>query len=167
MHKPIGRLSWFGVPCADGAEVGGKKRKGSPGHYCWVCERCRPNEKFSGKGHRRHVCKDCAKLGPDGLAYRRSVLALERCVTREGFIPRRQRASFERFLQHDDLRIRAMAERLQQADKENRERWRAEREAEDLVVGFDALVLDGDDAGPLADDDLDYYREADDSDIPF
>jgi len=31
------------------------------GHYCRICGRTRPNEKFSGKGHRTHVCKDCAR----------------------------------------------------------------------------------------------------------
>lgn len=35
-----------------------KKKKGS-GHYCRVCGCVRANEKFSGKGHRAHVCKDC------------------------------------------------------------------------------------------------------------
>ncbi|MCF6286351.1 MAG: hypothetical protein L3K26_14340 [Candidatus Hydrogenedentes bacterium] len=29
------------------------------GHYCRICGRSRPNEKFSGKGHRNHVCKKC------------------------------------------------------------------------------------------------------------
>ena len=32
------------------------------GHYCWVCGRIRANERFSGRGHRDHVCKDCAVL---------------------------------------------------------------------------------------------------------
>lgn len=32
------------------------------GHYCWMCERLRPNERFSGGGHKRHLCKDCQKL---------------------------------------------------------------------------------------------------------
>lgn len=31
------------------------------GHYCWMCERDRPNEGFSGKGHRRHICKKCMR----------------------------------------------------------------------------------------------------------
>lgn len=29
------------------------------GHYCRICGRQRPNEQFSGKGHRIHVCKRC------------------------------------------------------------------------------------------------------------
>ena len=32
------------------------------GHYCNICGRSRPNEKFTGKGHRNHICKDCAKM---------------------------------------------------------------------------------------------------------
>lgn len=38
----------------------GKKNQG---HYCFACGRSRPNEKFSGKGHRQHLCKDCNKKG--------------------------------------------------------------------------------------------------------
>ena len=32
------------------------------GHYCGICGRERPNEQFSGKGHRKHVCKQCARI---------------------------------------------------------------------------------------------------------
>ena len=32
------------------------------GHYCRICGRSRPNERFSGRGHRIHVCKACQKL---------------------------------------------------------------------------------------------------------
>ncbi|WP_262393179.1 hypothetical protein [Sporolactobacillus inulinus] len=32
------------------------------GHYCRICGRTRPNEKFSGKGHRNHICKDCSRI---------------------------------------------------------------------------------------------------------
>ena len=32
------------------------------GHYCRICGRTRPNETFSGKGHRTDVCKDCARM---------------------------------------------------------------------------------------------------------
>ena len=36
-----------------------KKRRG---HYCRICGSLKPNEAFSGKGHRFHVCKKCARL---------------------------------------------------------------------------------------------------------
>jgi ribosome-binding protein aMBF1 (putative translation factor) len=32
------------------------------GHFCKICGASRPNERFSGKGHRLHVCLDCARL---------------------------------------------------------------------------------------------------------
>ena len=36
-------------------------KKKRSGHYCRICGRSRPNEKFSGKGHRNHICKECAR----------------------------------------------------------------------------------------------------------
>lgn len=38
-----------------------KKRK-HRGHYCKICGDYKPNEKFSGKGHAKHICKECASL---------------------------------------------------------------------------------------------------------
>jgi hypothetical protein len=32
------------------------------GHFCRICGRTRANEKFSGRGHRDHVCKDCQRM---------------------------------------------------------------------------------------------------------
>src|SRR5689334_19120825 len=29
------------------------------GHYCWVCGEHKANEKFSGRGHATHMCKQC------------------------------------------------------------------------------------------------------------
>jgi hypothetical protein len=34
------------------------KKKGR-GHYCHQCGRYRPNQKFTGQGHKKHLCKDC------------------------------------------------------------------------------------------------------------
>jgi hypothetical protein len=31
------------------------------GHYCRICGQYRANEKFSGREHTTHICKDCAK----------------------------------------------------------------------------------------------------------
>lgn len=38
------------------------KKKRFRGHYCWICNQILSNEKFSGKGHSKHICKKCAKL---------------------------------------------------------------------------------------------------------
>lgn len=35
------------------------KKQPKQGHFCRICHRYRANEKFSGKGHRQHICKDC------------------------------------------------------------------------------------------------------------
>ncbi len=37
-----------------------KKKK--RGHYCRICGASKPNEKFSGKGHAAHICKECSAL---------------------------------------------------------------------------------------------------------
>lgn len=31
------------------------------GHWCRVCGCNKPNEKFSGKGYRNHICEECSK----------------------------------------------------------------------------------------------------------
>jgi hypothetical protein len=31
------------------------------GHYCRICGRNKPNEKFSGRGHKNHICKECSR----------------------------------------------------------------------------------------------------------
>jgi len=36
-------------------------------HYCKICGQNRRNEKFSGKGHKLHICKDCAQLPKEEL----------------------------------------------------------------------------------------------------
>ncbi len=43
------------------------------GHYCRICGRMRPNEEFSGKGHARHICKQCSRL-PREQIWRHDVL---------------------------------------------------------------------------------------------
>ena len=30
------------------------------GHYCKICGRTKANEKFTGKGHKNHICKKCS-----------------------------------------------------------------------------------------------------------
>lgn len=37
-------------------------KKKLPGHYCKICGAHKANEKFSGKGHAKHICKECDAL---------------------------------------------------------------------------------------------------------
>ena len=48
------------------------------GHYCWVCGRTRANERFSGKGHARHICKDCARLPREERDRLQALIDIER-----------------------------------------------------------------------------------------
>jgi hypothetical protein len=72
----------------------------------------RPNEKFSGSGHARHLCRECSKLGNSELQYQQDLRNLERLVTWEGIIGRKKRKAFNRFLEHPDPRIHHYAEEL-------------------------------------------------------
>jgi hypothetical protein len=97
------------------------RRKKYHGHFCWCCGRVRANERFSGRGHARHLCKDCAKLGKEELAYRQAIRDIDRLLDWNGLVRRRQRKSFERFLSHADERVRRYAEEVAADDARSRE----------------------------------------------
>jgi hypothetical protein len=78
-------------------------------HFCWACGRMRLNERFSGRGRARHLCRDCSKLGPEELAYRQGGRALDRLVVWSGGVPRRHRKACESFLRHSNSRLRQYA----------------------------------------------------------
>ena len=109
-----------------------KRGKRYRGHWCWCCGRIRANEKFSGKGHARHLCRDCARLGAEELAYRQAERNLERCLDWNGLIRRKQRAQFNRFLEHENPRVRAVAQKMLAEDTRLRAEWREtlQRESE-------------------------------------
>lgn len=111
-----------------------KKRRKLPGHYCWACDSRLPNEKFSGKGHARHLCRNCARLGAEELEFRSASRNLERCLTWEGFIRRKRRKQFERFLEHSNSRVRALAEEIRQNDLVLRAEHRKMREEDELAL---------------------------------
>ncbi len=99
-----------------------KKREVSvAGHYCWACDRRRANEKFSGRGYARHLCRDCAGVGAGELAYRQARRNLERCVNWGRVIPQKKHKAFAQFLTHSDARIRALAEQMQAEDLATRD----------------------------------------------
>lgn len=39
------------------------------GHFCYGCGENRPNEKFSGKGRKQRLCKECKKEGLDKIDF--------------------------------------------------------------------------------------------------
>ena len=69
-----------------------RKRRG---HFCWCCGRVRANERFSGRGHANHVCKDCQKLGAKELAFQQIVRDIDRLFDHfTGRLKRNQPATF-------------------------------------------------------------------------
>ncbi len=50
------------------------------GHWCWVCGRILANERFSGKGHSRHICKECSKLSHEEIQKKRDTEFLYRVL---------------------------------------------------------------------------------------
>lgn len=142
-----------------------KKRAKHSGHFCWCCQQRHPNEWFYGGGHARHLCRNCAKLGTDELAYRQGVRNVDRLLTWEGRIRNRQRQHFERFLHHENERIRnyacAVAARLAQERARRREDWLAEEEGWSAEVQD---ITDAEDASDCAERDS-LNRDVDN--IPF
>ena len=45
------------------------KKKKQQGHYCRICGEYKANEQFSGKGHARHICKQCQSLPEEAVSY--------------------------------------------------------------------------------------------------
>lgn len=65
-----------------------KKKKRHNGHYCKVCGCRKSNESFTGKGHARHICKECQSLPKDEQADMMRCNEVERAAFR--FPMRRQ-----------------------------------------------------------------------------
>jgi hypothetical protein len=122
------------------------------GHFCWCCGRARPNEKFSGRGHGRHLCRDCSKLPPEELAYRQVVRDIDRMVGWDGLVRRKQRKSLERFLSHPDERVRRYAQEVAANDAREREEYRQDRRA--WEEAGDDLVWDSQRYNDAMNDDL-------------
>ena len=101
-----------------------RNRKKHRGHYCWCCDRFRPDEQFSGKGHARHLCRDCARLGREELEYRQALRDMERCVGSGGRVFKKRRTQFDAYLHHENPRIRAAAKEIVGCCDEVQEEWR-------------------------------------------
>ena len=142
-------------------------RKRQSRHYCWSCDRRRANEKFSGKGHAGHLCKDCARLGKEELAYHQAVRNLERLVTWEGIVPRKKREQFRKYLGHKDERVRAYARQIEAADALERAKQRIQQDLDDFLVEQAAEAYNDEDIFPLRVDSSGDLTPEDDTEIPF
>ena len=115
------------------------KQKKRRGRFCWCCQRVLPNERFSGRGYARHLCRRCSKLGAEEIAYRQEVRNLDRLIDRGGGRIRRQdRAQLERFLNHPNERVRRYAEEVDSQLRREAEAWRAAVRADEEALEAEA-----------------------------
>ena len=77
------------------------------GHYCRICGRYRANEKFSGGGHKNHICKDCARLP---VEKRNEIEAVNRLMSLPFRLSKQQRIWLEKMKEdmRDDVRDAAV-----------------------------------------------------------
>lgn len=59
--------------------MAGKREKG---HYCKICGCHKANEKFTGKGHANHICKECQQLSAAQQSEQQKLNRLERIAMR-------------------------------------------------------------------------------------
>jgi hypothetical protein len=78
------------------------------GHYCRICGRKRPNEQFSGKGHRIHVCKHCQRLP---RSQRRAIEDRDDIFgfLQQSHISKKNLARLEQLAKSEELRVARLA----------------------------------------------------------
>ncbi len=81
-------------------------------HYCHVCERHRANERFSGRGHARHICRDCQRLPAAELANLQALRDLSDFFYRQSRISERNVKRLHVLAGSDDPEIAAQANAL-------------------------------------------------------
>lgn len=84
------------------------KKKRYRGHFCKVCGRILPNEKFSGKGHAAHICKTCAKKPEEKRAEGVALNCIYR-VYRYGDLSRNNQKMLENYSHSPNERVRSAA----------------------------------------------------------
>jgi len=101
-------------------------------HYCWVCERMRPNEAFSGKGHKNHICKECQRLPKVEI----EKMAFEQEICRfldQSRISPNNRKRLQFLMDYPEPGIKVLAElvlRVSKIAEGRRRRWSRVREAD-------------------------------------
>lgn len=79
------------------------------GHFCHICGRVRANEKFSGRGHRNHICKDCQRKPRAERDRIERLDELYRCL-RQSIISAKNQARLQVLCRHADSEVRLLAE---------------------------------------------------------
>lgn len=120
------------------------------GHWCRICGFNKPNEKFSGKGHRNHVCKHCAKTSKELIE------AIDQEAEIFGFmeqsnISRKNIARLNQLIQSENPRISELASIVLEVAKVKRHK---KRRLQALAKDHIDLLLKVKESGLI---DADYY----------
>jgi hypothetical protein len=126
------------------------------------------NERFSGKGHARHICKACSKLDASEKQYRQALANLDRAYRHSyPFIHKSRQKWFDSLATSPNEKIRKLhADVTAQMAAEREERRRLREEDERAMEAEDARFQEP----GAADEDTDYDQpDADilDDEIPF
>lgn len=79
------------------------------GHYCRMCAGYYANERFSGKGHSRHVCRACQRI-PAAERFRLEALGeIAGYFLRQSRVSKKNRRRLEVLCTCDDKQVRDMA----------------------------------------------------------
>lgn len=95
-------------------------------HHCRICGRSRRNEKFSGRGHRNHICKDCQRLPRDQRDHIERMDELYRFLEQSN-ISRKNIARLEILAQHASSEVKDLALLILEVARvkpHKRRRWR-------------------------------------------
>ncbi len=76
-------------------------------YYCRICGSYLPNEKFSGSGHRNHICKSCHRLPPEK---REELKTINRIMNLNRNLSKANQKWLEQMLQNENDAIREAAE---------------------------------------------------------
>ncbi len=79
------------------------------GHFCRICGETRPNERFSGGGHRTHVCRQCQKLPIEKRRAIEALAEIDGFLNSQSHISKRNVARLRELALSTDLTVAAQA----------------------------------------------------------
>lgn len=115
------------------------------GHWCACCGRVLANERFSGKGHARHICKACSKLDGSEKEYRQALADLDRAMRHTyPFIHKSRRKWFDALATSPNEKIKKLhaevtADMAREREQRRRLREADERAMEEYAAGFESV----------------------------
>ncbi len=140
------------------------KKKRYRGHYCKICRRILPNEKFSGKGHSKKICKKCSKIP---LEKRNEIMDVNRIYSLYKYsnLSKSNRLMLEKYLSNQSEKVRLAAKEMLDEFKTERNKEHEElyEEIEEMVPGSNESLKDNKNCFG----DIKKLDEMDDIKLPF